>query len=91
MSLVFHAGDTGSNPVGDANITHRKDREAGMNRLPCFLFITESRAPERPLGGREYWIRLRTFKNPGMESFEIIGEVMEIEVIAVGSAIREIG
>jgi hypothetical protein len=26
-----------------------------------------------------------------MESFEIIGEVTEIEVIAVGSAIREIG
>ena len=38
----LYADDRRSNPLGDADIPHRDDREAGMIRLPCFLFMSES-------------------------------------------------
>ena len=35
MFPAFHAGDWGSNPLGDANITHGYDREVEKHSLPC--------------------------------------------------------
>ena len=48
MSGAFHGGDRGSNSLGDANITHRKDREVGKRRFRCICWSWHIGPPKGP-------------------------------------------
>nr|WP_211213721.1 hypothetical protein [Desulfomonile tiedjei] len=56
-----------------------------------FSFSAEYRARSGPKGIPGRLAAPESAQEPGTQSFEIVGDITDIEVIAVGSAIREIG